>query len=563
MGKQGILIILLVIISIGISKTYLMNSNLNLLGVITYFNKAASKRTPFKREESLTDFAKEISNFQKKIINKKVNSKTEAENDIVNRQQKIINQLIQNGKLKCDQKNSLFGLTILPSDIQLNKNGDNLPQPRFPLSVTTNGKNTYFQLIITAYEDINSIEVKFTETKNSSIECYLGDYVLCSPSPYFNKTKWYQDPLFPFKKQGNYFSITNKLIKKGSSYPVWIKLKQGNNPEILQCEVKICGQRKCAIQTSIIVKKTLDNRKNLNLTILNSYYPGWTDYYYQDSMLVKNNQIKNDLFIETYGLDPTLLYCSEETGLYPEIEKNKDNHGPIVIYNFEKFKEFYSDHLEQKNILKIILDREQYLTSINQLDNSFIYLYDELPKDQNYKLVWTSKWLKRNGVKSKLLSTSSYLSGNEEIDIWCVLLQNYEKSKNEYKGDMWVYICNSTPPPYPNILIESNKKEFDELYNFLEKRPRIKGFLYYATNNWRGNLINHEKTFTPISNRSKDILKSRNKNIRWPDIPWISYSYKTFNGDGYLFYPNIDGSFLPSTRLFLYHNLLLDLKNHN
>jgi hypothetical protein len=563
MGKRGFLIIILVIISIGIIKQNWTNNNSNLRGLIVHFNKAASERTPFKRNEKLTQFAQEISRFQKSIIGQWVKSNEVKKNNIVDRQQKIINQLITNGTVKCNQKSSNFGLTILPSDIQLNKNGDNLTQPHFPLLITSKGKYTYFQLIITAYEDLSITEVKFTETKNESIECYLGDYVYCSPSPYFNKTKWYQDPLFPFKKQGNTFSLNNKSIKKGSSYPIWVKLKQVNNPEILQCEVKISGQSKCVIQTSITINKILDKRKNLNLTVLNSYYPGWTDYYYQDSTLVKNNLNKNNLFIEKYDLDPTLLYCSEETGLYPKIVENTHNKGPIVIYNFEKFKEFYTDTLEQKKILKTILKREQYLSSINQLDNSFIYLYDELPKDQNYKLVWTSKWLKRNGIKSKLLSTSSYLSGNENIDIWCVLLQNYESLKNKYEGEMWVYICNSTTPPYPNMLIESNKKEFNELYTFLEKRPRIKGFLYYATNNWRGNLINHEKTFTPISSRSKDIMKSRNQNIRWPDIPWISYSYKTFNGDGYLFYPNSDGSFLPSARLFLYHNLLLDLKNHN
>ena len=125
---------------------------------------------------------------------------------------------------------------------------------------------------------------------------------------------------------------------------------------------------------------------------------------------------------------------------------------------------------------------------------------------------------------------------------------------------MWVYICNTTAPEFPNFLIESNKKDFDKLYNFLQVRPNIKGFLYYATNNWRGNLINHENTFKPISKRSKQIIAQRYENKRWPDIPWISYSYKNFNGDGYLFYPNNDGKFIPSARLFLYQNLLLDLK---
>ena len=395
------------------------------------------------------------------------------------------------------------------------------------------------------------------------IECYLGDYVLCTPSPYFNETKWYQDPLFPFIKKNNKFKISRnfKPLKKNESYPIWVSIKQNTDELTLNCKVTVSGQSKSSFQTKITIKKILHKRKNLDIIVLNSFNHAWTNIYYQDSNLVKKNRFYNNQFLTKYNLDPTLLYTANKANdLFPKIQDNIDNKGPIVIYNFQNFKEIYNDSTKQKETLKTIKKREQYLTSINQIKNSYVYLFDELTENQNYKLVWVSNWLKKNDVKSKLLTTSSYLSGNENIDIWCVLLQDYETLKNKFKGEMWVYICNTTAPPLPNFLIENDKKGFDKLYTFFETRPRIKGLLYYATNNWRGNMINHEKTFAPISQRNKEIMINRNKNLRWPDIEWISYSYKNFNGDGYLFYPNKNGRFIPSVRLFLYENLLLDLK---
>ena len=564
MSKKLYILLFFIVFTISLVKSIWNENIISLPNTIKIINTSASRRIPFERKKEFTQIAQKISNFQKKIIGNKVKEVKVQENKIILRQQKIINQLIRKGEIKCNSEKCNFGLTILPSDVQLDIQGSNLPQPNFPLSVTSKGKNTYFQLVISAYEDINNIKIEFVEEQNESIECYLGDYVYCSLSPYFNTNKWYQDPLLPFEKKNNTFEIIRNIkpIKKGDSFPIWVKLNQTTNKLKLNCKLTITGTSESIISTTINVNKSLHKRKNLDITVLNSYYPGWTNYYYQDSNLVEKLKLKNNLFIKKSNLDPTLLYCSEKTGLFPNLSDNTDNKGPIVIYNFKEFKEIYNDTILQTKILKTIRDRELYLSSINQISNSYIYLFDELPEDQNYKLIWISKWLKKNDVKSKLLTTSSYLSGKESIDIWCVLLQNYDKLKNIFDGEMWVYICNSTPPPFPNFLIESNKQDFNKLYNFIELRPKIKGFLYYAINNWRGNMINHEEIFNPISKRSKEILNSRSENIRWPDIEWISYSYKDFNGDGYFFYPHKDGSFIPSSRLFLYQNLLLDLKKN-
>ena len=145
MKHKNYCIILLFLFIISLSKTYIGFDNFSLSNTISNINLAASKRIPFKRNKAISNIATNISVFQKKIIGKKVSKQENNKNEIVDRQQKIIYQFIKEKQLICDKKTSNFGLTILPSDIQLEKNGKNLPKPRFPLSVKSQGKITYLQ----------------------------------------------------------------------------------------------------------------------------------------------------------------------------------------------------------------------------------------------------------------------------------------------------------------------------------------------------------------------------------------------------------------------------------
>lgn len=562
MNKKQAIFIIFLSIAFSIGKSWIGLDYVNIKTARTQINHVASKKVPFQRLEVLTSVAQKIHAFQNSLYNPSPKVEEDTKSDIIERHKKITYSLIAEEKVKASSPNSSFGLTALPFHFQLEIDGSNLPQPEYPLQFQTDKKVCYIQIALTAYERIDQIEIEISKTSEQNIKCFLGDYVYCSPSPYFSKGKLYQDPAFPFKQKNNTFFIEKSTpIKAGNSHPIWIQINPVLVDQIINCKITCIGDTKNSLSTTLHIKKR-NSKRNLGLKVLNSYYPGWTDYYYQDtSMSIKNASNYNDFF-DNFALSPTLLYCSEKTGIFPPLDSIAKNKSPAVIHYFNKndFDTLFKSVEMQKKALQSIFEKEKYLASIQHLDHSYIYLYDELREDQNYKLIWTTNWLKKNGVKSKLLTTSSHLSGKEKIDVWCVLLQNYENFKHKFDGEIWIYICNTTAPPLPNFLIESDKQDYDNLYTFLANRPEIKGFLYYATNNWRGNLINHEQTFQPLSQRNKNILKSRYKNKFWPKIPWISYSYKNFNGDGYFFYPNSDGKFIPSSRLFFYHNLLLDIK---
>jgi hypothetical protein len=253
MTKRKISILLLLIIALSLSKQYWIGNHYNFEGSIKFLNKYAQHRVPFKRNEALSVFAKKISHFQQNLLREKKKTIEKRENKIVNRQQEIINQLIKNGDVKCNRETSDFGLTILPSNIQLEKNGLNLTQPKFPLSVISQGKHIYFQIVVTAYKEIDYIELEFLNSTNESIQCYLGDYVYCNPSPYFNKSKLYQDPLFPFEKKDDVFKIDrkNNPIKQESSYPIWVKLEQPEATNNLQFKITVNKKHQSILESSI------------------------------------------------------------------------------------------------------------------------------------------------------------------------------------------------------------------------------------------------------------------------------------------------------------------------
>jgi hypothetical protein len=74
--------------------------------------------------------------------------------------------------------------------------------------------------------------------------------------------------------------------------------------------------------------------------------------------------------------------------------------------------------------------------------------------------------------------------------------------------------------------------------------------LYYAINLWRSNLET-EPTAEVVPFDDPQRIAQIRSGLRWPEIPWNSYTFTRHNGDGHLIYPGPDGNPLPSVRLAL------------
>jgi len=96
------------------------------------------------------------------------------------------------------------------------------------------------------------------------------------------------------------------------------------------------------------------------------------------------------------------------------------------------------------------------------------------------------------------------------------------------------------------------------------------GFLYYATSLWSSNMRIKGKYHFDKCHDDPEALKAIAAGKRWPEVPWNTFTFYNYNGDGLLIYPGPDETPYPSMRLshirdgvedFEYLALLADLTN--
>ena len=118
------------------------------------------------------------------------------------------------------------------------------------------------------------------------------------------------------------------------------------------------------------------------------------------------------------------------------------------------------------------------------------------------------------------------------IDIWVIrpswFDQNVCRERQKAGDEIWFYVCAMPWHPYPNFFIDYPAIDHRILFWMCWKYG-ITGFQYYSTNRW-------------VTNYPSD-------GSRWPDIPWNTFTFRLYNGDGHLIYPGPDGKPWGSVRL--------------
>ena len=471
-------------------------------------------------------------------------------------------QFIKENKSLCNTENPAFGIYLEKFNQRTEKSGSNIKPPIKELIITSNKRYHAFQIVITAYEDIADIQLSIAD-KEEIFDVYLGEYITIKSSPFSNKEITIQDPLIPFVKAKNHQFKTYRndfKIKGNNCYPIWFELRSAD-PISIQTHLKIkaIGKNNTITQYQIPlkIKTTPKASKQQDIYPFLSYNHENTKRYYKNDSLVQSNFTRNINFLIRYGLYPINLYASIEENI------NHDLRWQVLASNGARV--FVTDHIGNSKY-KLLKDsatyRENYLRKIKLwemrlkqqqlLEHSYIYLFDELPEKFNERLNWTTQLLKKSGVKSKLISTALEPNKSNELNYHCSLLGKENlKSDNE----KWQYICcvNSLET---NFLIESPLNAFPKVFESM-KAENTTHFLYYAVNNWKGNMYEDKHNYSPYWKLYRDSYEEIKLGKRWPEIPWIPYSAtlcKNYAGDGYLIYPGNNGVFWPSVRLINFYH---------
>ncbi|MFA5204838.1 MAG: glycoside hydrolase domain-containing protein [Lentisphaeria bacterium] len=138
------------------------------------------------------------------------------------------------------------------------------------------------------------------------------------------------------------------------------------------------------------------------------------------------------------------------------------------------------------------------------------------------------------------------------VDVWVPLTAFYREADARdcrARGEqVWWYVCCFPWFPYANWFVDYPALPGRLLF-WMNWKYRVPGVLYYSINNWQSN--RQCEGLPPFLKPHGDpILQAAvAQGRRWPDIPWNSWTYWEYNGDGQLVYPGPGGEPVGSIRL--------------
>jgi len=214
----------------------------------------------------------------------------------------------------------------------------------------------------------------------------------------------------------------------------------------------------------------------------------------------------------------------------------------------------YSETPEQRRAeVEEVQSYARFLRPQHWFDGAYIYGFDEI-QPADYPKLREMYGMIRQAVPG--LPRACTVVPNEElkgyVDIWVPLTAAYNhESALRYRaaGDqVWWYICCGPHHPYANWFIDYPATD-PRLLFWMNWKYGTNGFLYYALNMWQSNRMVEGLPgyLTPAEDPSAREAIAAGR--RWPEVPWNTFTFGNFNGDGHLLYPGPGGKPISSIRL--------------
>jgi hypothetical protein len=190
----------------------------------------------------------------------------------------------------------------------------------------------------------------------------------------------------------------------------------------------------------------------------------------------------------------------------------------------------------------------------NLLDMAYVYGYGDLSEEE--------VGLAREGfskVRRALpgLRRASPVAPNKAlwnyVNLWGTLTSEFDPvsaARRQRLGeDIWWYVCCGPRHPYANFFIDYPATDARTLF-WAAYKYGISGFFYYEVAMWASNMLTQDIGDPSIViHEDPAALEAIKDGHRWPDVPWNSYTFSRYNGDGLLIYPGPNETPLPSLRL--------------
>jgi len=186
-----------------------------------------------------------------------------------------------------------------------------------------------------------------------------------------------------------------------------------------------------------------------------------------------------------------------------------------------------------------------FLKQRGWLEGAYVYGFDEVQRTDYAKL---KEMYSMIGEAVPSLPRACTVVPNADlkgyVDIWVPLTATYDHDvARRYRAagdEVWWYICCVPHHPYANWFVDYPATD-PRLLFWMNWKYGTNGFLYYAMNMWRSNRTS--------AHDDADARAAIAAGKRWPDVPWNTFTFGNYNGDGHLIYPAPGGRPYSSIRL--------------
>ena len=570
-----------IVVLILCATIFFISGNTGVYQGVYQYDKYPFKMVPFKKNERLTNWVLSLNSGTKFFVNLK-NKLFDVTQEFVDYQfyERSSKSYVKDISdiLKVSPKASFF---IIPyhSVFKLEKHSSNLPIPDSALNLVM-AKNEWesFQLIILPNNaDLKDVHITM-DSENMDVfervELHQNTFIpLLKPYYPTKHQDEISDPLIPLQidlsGDGKVLAKNNYpfYVKKGDNGAVWVSLKSSSfcKPGCyklkFEVECKLMGDE----GTSTLNKQNVEVQVNIldfklptTLTFKTAFSTSplrlRNSGYYQQ---LKPLNVIDSLFAKTlfdFHLNPCDLYRPFQYQV-PTVKKWESHikNGANVIC-LGRLEYFSKNNIVQNDILRSKLKKKvDSLRELALLQYAFIYIYDEVKVYQSSHFKELSDFVR--SVDSSLKIAATTIQANEyiynNVNVYVSQTSGYDSllthdALNNNK-DVWWYTCVlPNDGNYANFFTDypaiSPRILFWQAYKY-----NVKGMLYWDAISFRNN-VNVEKRLKWLN--YPELNNQAIREDRWPNIPWVSYSYGTVNGDGQLFYPGKEmGDLWPSIRL--------------
>ena len=418
------------------------------------------------------------------------------------------------------------------------------------------GETRGFQIVIFSDTTLKNVRVEVDQFKDADgsatpkLEVGAVRYLRTPPSVYHSKPDIsYPDPIEPIESSDllaevpNLFYVSASVLRKTHAglHSTRIRfIKNGNTILSVPVSVRIFGfdiPETPTIASSIWfyrdhIRKIYNLKKPFSFEDSKAYF----DFFRRHRLSLMDYPETKDGSTRKYY--PLVLMENAAGGI--EVDEKRISKlfslRPYVALNTRFTKRCVSKkggvrELTKSERMKGAKSLSAFIKSKN-LTNRFYALIGDEPTPSTYSKVVRSGEKIRGMFPScpRLCTTAPVQELAGVVDIWCPLLRDFspEDMKKKYGTGktFWTYTAMYCDPPFPNHYIDTAAVD-QRIIFWICYKYSIKGYLNWSSNYWTG------------FDRRKNLHVIKNGTIDYP--AWqssIMGNLGTFNGDGYLCYPN-------------------------